>query len=526
MPRKKKANNTTTAATAARLAKRQKARGKNDVGDNKQSPSDSKDDRKGAKTRQWIATVYQPSIDENKLRAICDSYVCKKERGVTIADRELWDAKRTYEAGSIVRVKGNDDTDWKSLSVNNTGHPPPNQTWMQYFALEEEARDKWWKATHPDHFQLALHFKNQVRFDAVRGLFGGHACDVRACDESVNVPLYCLKAETTIGEPSVWGSYYTKLLFKHANKGPKKKNLDDRLTEDIALVEEKGLTAYAMERPAQFARWHKPVIATVQQRKMGNVKKRNVLVIVLTGTTSTGKTTWAYKMFGFNNVYPFKPPKDSQTLWFGGYNGEPVLLMDDYRGQVPFHTLLTWLRGFPTRIDLGVGMQGLAEWSVVVITSNDDYRDWHPQQDKRNLDALEARFHHVVFREEDRDVYFHEGPAPPEGKDEKVVEEVERKKPFGQCTYASWTQSRKPRRARSTKEFPALGNRLQFVHEWSHFQPPLPGLNWIVPRPVLCPHGKEPGECIDLQCAVEQARSMAEANPLFGVDSDCDMDDD
>lgn len=62
-------------------------------------------------------------------------------------------------------------------------------------------------------------------------------------------------------------------------------------------------------------------------------KFREVYTYVLYGNTGVGKTHAAYEIFGVDNVYRLVMG-DNQALWFDGYEGEPVLLLDEYYSQV------------------------------------------------------------------------------------------------------------------------------------------------------------------------------------------------
>lgn len=96
-------------------------------------------------------------------------------------------------------------------------------------------------------------------------------------------------------------------------------------------------------------------------------------VTVYYGTTGCGKTRRAYEEA--EDPYVWGP---SQGSWFDGYQGQTDVILDEFRGQLPFGCLLQLLDGYP-----GVKVQvkgGMALWCAkrVWITSPTGPREWYP----------------------------------------------------------------------------------------------------------------------------------------------------
>lgn len=109
--------------------------------------------------------------------------------------------------------------------------------------------------------------------------------------------------------------------------------------------------------------------------KKASAKFRNVLVFVFWGVTGTGKTRSSYDVFGAESIYKLNSSTNS-TLWFDGYEGERVLILDDFKGWIRFHELLTLLDGYPYRAPIKGG-HTWAAWDVVIITSNTPSSAWY-----------------------------------------------------------------------------------------------------------------------------------------------------
>lgn len=107
---------------------------------------------------------------------------------------------------------------------------------------------------------------------------------------------------------------------------------------------------------------------------------REVRAYFLHGTTGTGKSSFVYETHGHDNVYTL--PSQKRT-WFDRYDGEPVLLIDEYANGIERETLLRWLDGHPLQVEVK-GDHVIAQWTTVYVISNDDwYEHWCPATKRR-----------------------------------------------------------------------------------------------------------------------------------------------
>lgn len=70
----------------------------------------------------------------------------------------------------------------------------------------------------------------------------------------------------------------------------------------------------------------------IRQKKIP--KFRQVQTLVLWGETGVGKTRWTYDHFELEDIYKLTEPDGK--LWFDGYNGQGVLLIDDFSGWIKY----------------------------------------------------------------------------------------------------------------------------------------------------------------------------------------------
>lgn len=129
-------------------------------------------------------------------------------------------------------------------------------------------------------------------------------------------------------------------------------------------------------------------------------EREEVTVELYFGEPGTGKTRKARE----ENPGIYTVPLTTGTMWFDGYDGQEVALIDDFCGKkskVPLDYTLRLLDRYPVQIPC----KGAFIWWVpkkVIITTNihpENWYDWHTR--RRQWEALKRRIHRVVIFEED-----------------------------------------------------------------------------------------------------------------------------
>lgn len=100
--------------------------------------------------------------------------------------------------------------------------------------------------------------------------------------------------------------------------------------------------------------------------------------IVLYGPSGTGKSLWARQFAEERSLRLYsKPISTGGPCWFDGYDGEEILLLDDFESkQVPFRELLVWLDVYKHRVAVKGGYV-LGLWKFVIITTNKPVGSWY-----------------------------------------------------------------------------------------------------------------------------------------------------
>lgn len=116
---------------------------------------------------------------------------------------------------------------------------------------------------------------------------------------------------------------------------------------------------------------------------------------VIWGPPGTGKTKSVYTLNDSKDIY--KLTQTTQSVWFDGYAGERVLLLDDFDGWITYKFLLNILDGYPLRIPIKGG-HAYAQWTKVYITSNSSPEEWWNGH-RDEVDALKRRINDIVILE-------------------------------------------------------------------------------------------------------------------------------
>lgn len=102
-------------------------------------------------------------------------------------------------------------------------------------------------------------------------------------------------------------------------------------------------------------------------------RRDDLKVITIIGPSGIGKSHAAWE------CYPglYMPFYGNAGLWWDGYNGQEVILIEEFRGQVPLQKMLQTLDKYPLRLEVKGGAVP-ARFRLVIITSNTEPQDWYP----------------------------------------------------------------------------------------------------------------------------------------------------
>lgn len=117
-------------------------------------------------------------------------------------------------------------------------------------------------------------------------------------------------------------------------------------------------------------------------------KDRDVQVIYIHGPSGCGKTRSIHELYP--DAY-WKPNGD----WWDGYEGQPVVVLDDFYSDLPWAQLLRVLDRYPLRVPVKGGFVS-ACWTTVLISSNHPIEQQYPGHVGIQRQPLYRRIHCVI----------------------------------------------------------------------------------------------------------------------------------
>ncbi len=237
------------------------------------------------------------------------------------------------------------------------------------------------------HLQAFVEFKQRVSFTHVRGLFTSSRVKQAEGTPWQNY-VYCTKDETRVhgGFRGQRGEFVEPRSARRSREG----NSLDPMIDDIKLG--MGEREIARKYPKQFL-LHSRGVPTLIQHFKPEAKSRPLCVIVLFGSTGTGKSHWARQYAVYNGLKFFNKPSGQ---WWGGYDGQEVIIFDDFGpDQIPYRDMLRYLDNYVCTLDVKSLAGGKpSTYSQVVITTNLSISEWYPLEDRA---PLQRRINHTFM---------------------------------------------------------------------------------------------------------------------------------
>jgi len=124
-------------------------------------------------------------------------------------------------------------------------------------------------------------------------------------------------------------------------------------------------------------------------------KIREVTVSVLCGNAGTGKSHQAVEICNSMNMeYFICNSPQGNLLWWDGYDREPAIIIDDFKGWIKPHDLFRILDKYEYRLPTKGAMR-YAFYTHVFITSNYHPREWYNDEVIFERQALFRRIHNI-----------------------------------------------------------------------------------------------------------------------------------
>lgn len=210
------------------------------------------------------------------------------------------------------------------------------------------------------HCHAVFEDTKTMRFTAVQKLFPGMHIEVTKGNKD--------QAEDYINKRGKWQEKGENVLcvVRHGDiKGCQGQRRDFEIIDDLI---NQGLTPNEiLEKSFSYRRYETMIKRAFFDKRMRETPiLRDVKTFYHFGESGSGKTYMYVQLcekYGADNVYLLT---DYGKGGFDNYNGQPILCMDEFRGQIPFSQLMNLLDGYRVQIPCRYS-NGYALWIEVHI---------------------------------------------------------------------------------------------------------------------------------------------------------------
>ncbi|MBF0244962.1 MAG: hypothetical protein HQL31_06780 [Planctomycetes bacterium] len=231
------------------------------------------------------------------------------------------------------------------------------------------------------HYQAACCFKNRQRRGPLASSYFKGMWFVRCRGNAEQNIAYCNKIRSR-ESLSYWRFPSNPTDFKEAIKTSKGKRTDlidlcEAVKQRVTTRELCSVMPTAVFKYQKYISEYRYAIAEAVPHTS------NRCVIQCMGASGSGKSWWVHdqlwKLCGeSNNVLERMVYEAPAANWFDGYEGQPIIVLDEYSADYYSYTnLLRYTDKYIKRIPRKGGFL-LRGWRVVIITSCRDIHDWYP----------------------------------------------------------------------------------------------------------------------------------------------------
>lgn len=250
--------------------------------------------------------------------------------------------------------------DFKTIYANNTDV-------IRYICVGKEICPK----TQKEHNQGWVQFSTPRRMNGVKRIFNSKSLHLEPCyGTEFDNDKYCTKD----------GKYWQEGKFATQGHRTDIENIKHKLDNGDSLMDIANDNFDLFLRYRQGFRNYKQM---VDKKKRSTFRK--VKVKVISGPTGCGKTRKAMK-----DPYNTYKIEGSNLEWWDGYDGENILVIDEYNNDINITKLLNILDGYQLRLPIKGGFT-YANWHKVIITTNLKRHEIHPNAKPEHINALNRR---------------------------------------------------------------------------------------------------------------------------------------
>jgi len=243
-----------------------------------------------------------------------------------------------------------------------------------------------------EHYQGYIEFSEPKNWTTIKGYFsepnvkpnahidGRKGTRKQAHDYVFKINEYADKAHTKLGDTYYFGEFIDDGERTDLNL------LKDLIEEDATDIElaEKACKTFARHLP--FVDRYRQLLI---KEKFGKTRRLDLEVTYIYGATGLGKTRWVMDTYGDGNVYRIT---DYDDFPFDNYDGEDVVVFEEFRSQIKIDKMLNYLDIYPLRLRARYNNK-IACFTKVFIVTN-----WKPSEQYKNIQHEHPKTWHAFKR--------------------------------------------------------------------------------------------------------------------------------
>lgn len=258
--------------------------------------------------------------------------------------------------------------------------------WLYYCLCDEVGENQ------TPHIHLFFYCKNAVTFDRIKKLFPTAHIEsaLGSCQENRDYIrkegkyLNSDKKETNLID--TFEEYGEMPLDKSVKSESQSEQIVQMIKDGYSNSEIIDVFPSAYSKIKQMDTYRKGLL-----KEKGKSKCSEKYVVYLFGDTATGKTTFINETYGFENVFTVTDYKNP----FDGYNGEKVLLFDEFHSSLPINSMLRYMDKFPCELPARYE-NTYGNYDIVFIVSNISLDKQYVHEDKKTFNAFLRRINDIL----------------------------------------------------------------------------------------------------------------------------------
>lgn len=238
------------------------------------------------------------------------------------------------------------------------------------------------------HLQCYAYWENQKTYgsliNSANKLLRENGCEYKllvANGSAKQNQAYCSKEQnyTEFGELPTQGQRSDITTFRDA--------ILSGATEEDLIMEFPSMMA-------QYDRFYRRVKTMMAEKESKKMIPPEITVII--GDAGAGKTRLVYEKHDIDDIYRIITGDGSDgSLWWDGYNGQDVILIDDFNNDIKLGYMLQLLDRYPMRLQVKGGTTYRCA-TKIYITTNLELHQWYPNCQSRHSEAIRRRIHNVI----------------------------------------------------------------------------------------------------------------------------------